>query len=266
MSTMTATTEPTTEPTTELTAEATRRAALAAGLFYIGTFVFSIPALELYDGVVNDPNFVLGAGSDRGVLWGAVIEVLTALTGIGTAVALYPVIKRHGAARAQGFVAARVLEASMIFAGILAVLGVFTLRQDLAGGATTDTAALTTTAHALVAVKDWTFLLGPGLMPVVNALCLATIMHRSGLVPRIIPTIGLVGAPLLLISSTATLFGAWDQVSATSVVMALPIAAWELSLGIYMAVKGFRPPTPTPAATDALDPALPTTPLTPAPA
>jgi hypothetical protein len=220
-----------------------RKAALAAGLFYIGTFVFSIPALGLYDGVVNDPNFVLGAGSDQGVLWGGLIEILTALTGIGTAVALYPVIKRHGPGRAAGFVASRTLEAAMIFTGVLAVLAVYTLRQDFAGG--TDTAALTTTASALVAIKDWTFLLGPGVMPAVNALCFATIMYPSRLVPRWIPTLGVIGAPLLLISSTATLFGAWDQVSFTALLMALPIATWELSVGVYMTVKGFKTPTVT---------------------
>jgi hypothetical protein len=82
----------------------TRKAALAAGLFYIATFVFSIPALGLYDGVVNDPSFVLGSGSDQGVLWGGFIEILTALTGIGTAAAVYPVIKRWGNGRAVGFV------------------------------------------------------------------------------------------------------------------------------------------------------------------
>jgi Domain of unknown function (DUF4386) len=217
-----------------------RKAALAAGLFYIGTFVFSIPALALYDGVLNDADFVLGAGNDQGVLWGGLIEILTALTGIGTAVALYPVIKRYGPGRAIGFVSSRVLEASMIFAGVLAVLSIFTLRQELAGAAGTDPDALTTTAHALVAFKDWTFLLGPGVMPAVNALCLATIMYQSRLVPRIIPTLGLIGAPLLLVSSTASLFGAWEQVSTPALILALPIAAWEFSLGVYMTVKGFR--------------------------
>lgn len=221
-----------------------RKAALVAGLFYIGTFVFSIPALGLYDGVVNDPNFVLGAGSDQGVLWGALIEILTALTGIGTAVALYPVIKRHGPGRAVGFIASRTLEAALICAGVLAVLAVYTLRQDFAGA--TDTAALTTTASGLVAVKDWSFLLGPGIMATVNALCFATIMYQSRLVPRWIPTVGLIGAPLLLASSVATLFGAWEQVSAISMLLTLPIATWEFSVGVYMTVKGFR----TPPATD----------------
>jgi hypothetical protein len=224
--------------------DATRKAALYAGLFYIGTFVFSIPALGLYDGVLNNPNFVLGAGGDQGVLWGGLIEILTALTGIGTAVALYPVIKRHGPGRAVGFVASRTLEAAMIFTGVLAVLSVYTLRQDFAGG--TDMAALTTTASGLVAVKDWSFLLGPGIMPAISALCFATIMYRSGLVPRWIPTLGLIGAPLLLASSTTTLFGGWEQVSSVSMLMALPIATWEFSVGVYMAVNGFR----TPPATD----------------
>jgi hypothetical protein len=246
----------TTTPTTKAPMDATRKAALAAGLFYIGTFVFSIPALALYDGVVNDPNFVLGAGSDQGVLWGGLIEILTGLTGIGTAVALYSVLKRYSPGRAVGFVASRTLEAAMIFTGVLAVLSVYTLRQD--GG---DPTTLTTTARALVAVKDWTFLLGPGVMPAISALCFATIMYRSRLVPRWIPTVGLVGAPLLLISSTATLFGAVEQVSTPSLLMAVPIATWEFSLGVYMTVKGFR----TPAVVTELDPTgVPAEPAVPA--
>jgi hypothetical protein len=228
----------TTTRTAKLPMSPTRKAALVAGLFYIGTFVFSIPALALYDGVLNHANFVLGAGSDQGVLWGALIEILTALTGIGTAVALYPVIRRHGPGRAVGFVASRTLEAAMIFAGVLAVLAVYTLRHDAT--AATDTAALTTTASSLVALKNWSFLLGPGIMPAVNALCFATIMYQSRLVPRWIPTLGVIGAPLLAASSIATLFGAWDQISSVAFFMALPIATWEFSVGVYMTVKGFR--------------------------
>jgi hypothetical protein len=225
--------------THERPTDATRRAALAAGLFYIGTFIFSIPALGLYGGAVDDPSWVLGAGSDGGVLWGGLFEVLTGLTGIGTAVALYPILKRHGPGRAAGFVAARTLEAAVITAGVLAILAVYTMRQDLGGA---DPTALTTTASSLVAVRDWSFLFGPGVIPAINALCFATIMYRTGMVPRWIPTVGLIGAPLLLASSTATLFGAWDQVSTTAMLLALPIATWELSVGVYMAVKGFRSP------------------------
>jgi hypothetical protein len=229
----------------------TRKAALYAGLFYIGTFVFSIPALGLYDGVVNDPNFVLGAGHGGGVLWGGLIEVLTGLTGIGTAVAVYPVIKRYGPSRAQGFIASRTLEAAVIFIGVLSVLTVYTMRQDVTAGG--DVASVTTTANALVALKDWTFLLGPGLMPAINALCFATILYTTRLVPRIIPTLGLIGAPLLVLSSVVTLFGGWEQVSSTAMLFALPIAAWELSVGIYMVVKGFRTAS-VPTSFDEIDP------------
>ena len=138
----------------------------------------------------------------------------------------------------------------MIFTGVLAVLAVYTLRQD--GG--TDPAALTTSAGALVAVKDWTFLLGPGIMPAVSALCFATIMYQSRLVPRWSLTLGLIGAPLLLASSTASLFGGWEQVSSIGMLMALPIATWELSVGIYMTVKGFRTPPVTDAYADVVPP------------
>ncbi|WP_436794675.1 DUF4386 domain-containing protein [Actinospongicola halichondriae] len=219
--------------------DADRKATLAAGLFYLGTFVFSIPALGLYDGSVNVPDYVLGAGTDHGVQWGGLIEILTGLTGIGTAVALYPVLKRHAPGRAVGFVASRTLEAAMIFTGVIAVLSVFTLRENVGG---TDPATLTATADALTAVKDWTFLLGPGLMASVNAVCFATIVRQARLLPRWIPTLGIIGAPLLLASSTATLFGAWDQVSTIGMLSALPIATWELSAGLYMTVKGFKNP------------------------
>ena len=175
------------------------------------------------------------------MLWGGLIEVLTGLTGIGTAVAVYPVIKRYGPSRAQGFIASRTLEAAVIFVGVLSVLTVYTMRQDFTAGA--DAASVTTTANALVALKNWSFLLGPGVMPAINALCFATILYTTRLVPRIIPTIGLIGAPLLVLSSVVTLFGGWAQVSSTATLFALPIAAWELSVGIYMLVKGFRTPS-----------------------
>ena len=214
-----------------------RKATLAAGLFYIATFAFSIPALGLIDGVVSDGNFVLGAGSDQGVLWGALLEILTALTGIGAAVAIYSVIKRFSPGRATGFVASRTLEAAMIFTGVLAVLAVYSLRQDFGGA---DTPGLTTTAGALVAVKEWTFLLGPGVMAGINAIFFASILYQSRLVPRWIPTLGLAGAPLMLISCTAVLFGAWEQTSSTGLLFTLPIATWELSVGTYMAFKGVK--------------------------
>jgi hypothetical protein len=228
-----------------------RKAALIAGIAYIATFVFSIPVkFGLWADALDKPDFVLGAGSDAGVPLGAAFEVLTALGGVVTAVALYAVARRHSERAALGFVTTRVLEAAVIFVGVLSILTVYTLRQDAVGTAAADTGALLTAGHALVGIHDWTFLLGPGLMAALNALLIGSVMYRSGLVPRWIPTLGLIGAPLLLASGIATLFGAWDQISGPAVLFALPIAVWEFSFGVYMTVKGFKPSTVNPSSID----------------
>jgi hypothetical protein len=220
---------------------AERKAALIAGVAYVATFVFSIPVkFGLWVDVLDEPNFVLGAGSDAGVPLGALFEVLTALTGVITAVALYTVAKRHSARAALGFVTTRVLEATMIFVGVIAILSTYTLRNDVAGDGA-DAGALVATGRALVAVHDWTFLLGPGVMASLNALLIGSVMYRSRLVPRWIPTLGLIGSPLLIASNIGTLFGTWDQLSTIAMVLVLPIAVWEFSFGVRMAVKGFTP-------------------------
>jgi hypothetical protein len=216
-----------------------RKTALVAGVLYLVTFVGSIPALPLYHNILHNPNYLLGGASDTGVLWGAVGEVICALAGIGTAVALYPVAKRHSQTAALGFVTSRVIEAAMIMVGVLSVLSLVTLHKAGASGA--GAASMVTTGRSLVALHDWTFLFGPGTIPAINALLIGTVMYRTGLIPRIIPTIGLIGAPMLLASSIATLFGAWAQVSSISFFATLPIAAWEFAFGVWMAFKGFKP-------------------------
>ena len=231
----------------------TRKLALAAGLFYIATFVFSIPALGFYDSAINDSNWVRGAGSHSGVAWGGFFEVITALTGIGSAVAVYPVIKRHAPARALGFVASRTLEAAAIFVGVMALVAMYVMRQDLSS---IDATGVDAVMKGLIGVHDGSFLLGPGYMPAINALCFATVLYQTRLVPRIIPMIGFVGGPLLFISSTVTLFGGWEQVTTVSMAMALPIAAWEFSVGCYMTFKGFRSDAVDIDLSDPMRPAL----------
>jgi Domain of unknown function (DUF4386) len=216
-----------------------RKTAFVAGVLYLVTFVGSIPALPLYHNILHNPNYLLGGASDTGVLWGAIGEVICALAGIGTAVALYPVAKRHSQTAALGFVAARTLEATMILVGVLSILSLVTLHG--AGASAANAGSLVTTGRGLVALHDWTFLFGPGVMPAINALCIGTVMYRTGLVPRILPTVGLIGAPMLLAAAVAVLFGAFAQVSTWSALATLPIAAWEFSFGAWMAFKGFRP-------------------------
>jgi len=158
-----------------------------------------------------------------------------ALAGVGTAVVLYPVVKRQNEAAALGFVGSRTLEGAAIVAGVVSLLSLVTLRQAGAG------AGALATGQALAASYNWFFLLGQSLMPVVNALLLGSLLYRSRLVPRILPLVGLIGAPILLASDIAVLFGLWDRISAPSGLLALPIALWEFSLGVYLIVKGFKP-------------------------
>ncbi|MGY1741705.1 MULTISPECIES: DUF4386 domain-containing protein [unclassified Blastococcus] len=221
-------------------ADPLRRTSLAAGVLYLLTFV-SVPTLALYQDVREEDDFVLGAGSDAGVLWAALSEVVVALAGIGTAVVLFRVARRQSETAALGFVASRVVEGALIIVGVVSVLTLVTLRQDVAGTADADPASLLTAGHTLSATYDWTFLLSQSLMPAVNALCLGAVLYRSGLVPRILPTIGLIGAPLLLASDLAIFFDLYDRTSPASLAGVLPIAVWEFSLGVYLVVKGFKP-------------------------
>jgi hypothetical protein len=217
----------------------TRANSRAAGIFYLLTFASSIPALALLAPVLNDPAYVTGAGQDARVLWGCLLDTVNALTAIGSAVAVYSVVKRQNGSLALGFVTSRLVEAAVVMIGVVSLLAVVTMRQDFAGSGA-DAASMTVTANALVSVRDWTFLFGPGLMPVFNALLFGTLLYRSRLVPRIIPTVGLIGAPLLFVAFVASLFGGFAQVSTASFLLTLPIAAWELSVGIWMTFKGFR--------------------------
>ena len=171
-----------------------RKTALVAGGLYLATFV-SIPTLALY-GPVHDRTYITGPGPDTGVIWGGVLEMIVAVACIGTAVVLYPVVKRQNQALALGFVAARVLEAATIVAGVASLLSVVTLRR---AGVGPDAVV---TGQALVALYDRTFLLGQSLIPAANALLLGSLLYRSRLVPRILPLLGFVGAPLLVASTT----------------------------------------------------------------
>jgi uncharacterized protein DUF4386 len=210
-------------------------------VLFLITFVTAIPAVLLYDSVLNDAGYITGAGADTRVFLGAFLELLLIIANIGTAVVLFPILKRQSESIALGYVTARVVECVFIAVGIVSVLAVVTLRQDLAG-ARSDPATLDTVGRSLVAIHDWTFLLGPGfVVGVGNGLMLGYLMYRSGLVPRRMAMLGLVGGPLVCASGIAVLFGGIEQGSAGQVIATVPEFIWELSLGIYLTAKGFKP-------------------------
>jgi hypothetical protein len=225
-------------------ANSTRKIALAAGVLFLITFVTSIPAqLMLYHPLLTDPaKYVLGTGGDPAVSLGALLEVMLAISGVGTAVVLYPVLKRQNGIVALAYVTSRLLESAAILVGIFSVLSVLTLRQHVAGAAGTDTASLITAARSLVAVHDAAFLLGPTLLAGVgNGCLLGYLMYRSGLVPRRMALLGLIGGPLVIAATVCVLFGLFKAGSAPQAISTAPEFVWELSFGIYCTVKGFKP-------------------------
>jgi hypothetical protein len=210
------------------------------GVLYLITFVTSIAALALYQPVLDDPvGYITGAGHDNRIYFGVLLELLLIIANIGTAVVIFPIVKRQSEDLALGYVAARIFECTFILVGIVAVLGIVTLQQESAG---TGEGSI---AYTLAAIKDWTFLLGPGwVVGWGNGLILGYLMYRSGLVPRPMAILGLVGGSLIIVSGTLVLFGVADSGGALQGVATIPEFLWELSLGIYCTVWGFRPSSP----------------------
>ncbi len=212
-----------------------QRIARITGILFLVTYVTSIPALALYQPVLDHPaGYIAGGGHDTRIYLGAFLELLLIVANIGTAVVLFPVLRRQNEILALGYVTARIMECVFIAAGILAVLAVVSLRTD-----NPDAAALAT---SLAAVKDWTFLLGPGfIVGIGNGLILGYLMYSSGLVPPRMALLGLIGGPLIILSGIGVLFDVFDAGSPWQAIATIPEFLWELSLGIYLTVKGFRP-------------------------
>jgi hypothetical protein len=214
-----------------------QKAARVFGVLFLITFVTSISALALFQSVLDDPAaYIAGGGKDNQIYLGAFLELLLILANVGTAVVLYPIARRQSKTLAIGYVAARIIECVFLAAGIIFVLGVVSLRQD-----SPDAGDL---AVSLAQLKDWTFLFGPGfIVPFGNGLILGYLMYTSGLVPRWMPWLGLIGGPLLLIGNIGVLFDVWDPTGPAGLLVA-PEFLWELFLGIYAAVWGFKASSP----------------------
>lgn len=221
--------------------ESEQRTAHIMGLWFLLTFVFSIPALWFYEPVLNHTNYVLGSGSDKRVAFGALLEILLAISGIATAVVIFPIVKRVNESIALGYVASRTVESVLILVGVISLMSVLTLRQDLAGTGNAN-GALVNVGRSLVAVHDQTFLLGPQFCSGLgNGILLGYLMWRSGLLPRPMAMFGLIGGPLAFAGGVGVLFGAWDDPSAALFLFTALEIVWELSLTIWLLVKGFRP-------------------------
>jgi hypothetical protein len=210
-----------------------RKTSLVAGLLYLLTFV-SIPTLSLYNSV-REANYITGPGPDTNVIIGVILEIIVALAGIGTAVTLYPVLRRQNEGVALGLVSSRIVEAGTMFVGAAFLLSVVMLRQS---GVGVDGLVI---GRTLVTLYDRIFLIGQSLMPAFNGLLLGSLLYRTRLVPRILPIIGFIGAVMLLAGDAAIMFGLIEQRAPSTGLLAIPIAVWEFSLGLYLTFKGFKP-------------------------
>ncbi|MFE7774885.1 DUF4386 domain-containing protein [Streptomyces sp. NPDC057445] len=226
-----------------------RRTAVVAGVLFLITEIAAIAGLVLYRPVLGATDHAVAPGADTWVSLGALCEVVLAVAVVGTGVALFPVVKRWNEGVALGYVCGRLLEAAVIVVGIVSVLSVVTLRQDLAGAAGADGDSLAAADKSLVAIHDWTFLLGPNIALGLNTVLLAYLMYRSRLVPRFIAVLGLVGGPVICASAVAVMFGLYQQVSVPGSAAALPVFAWEVSLAVRLITKGFRPSPATSGGT-----------------
>jgi hypothetical protein len=231
---------------TDTMPDPTRKNAFASGVFYILTFLTSIPAVFLLTPILNDPNYVTGPGADTRIGFAAILDLICAITGVASAVAVYSVMKRQGQGLALGFVTTRLMEATMIAIGVVSLLAVVTLRAQ--GFPAEDAGAAVVVDRTLVAARNWTFILGPNLMAALNALMFATLLYRGRFVPRAIPALGLIGAPLMISFAIAALLGFSENGSAFQNIAGAPFFIWELSAGIWMTVKGFNRNAPVVAA------------------
>ena len=223
--------------------EESRRIARTFGALYLITFVTSIPALWLYQPVLDHPaGYIAGAGHNNKILLGAFLELVLIIANIGTATVVYPLLKRVNEICAISYVTARLVECTFILIGILTMLAVVTLQRNPSAG---SSATLGSLAYTLAAIKDWTFLLGPGfVVGIGNGLLLGYLMYRSGLVPKRLAVLGLVAGPLIFIPGIAVMFGLAQSGGPLQGITTVPEFVWELSLGIYPLVWGFRAAAP----------------------
>jgi hypothetical protein len=227
------------------------------GVLFVGTFVTSIAALALFQPVLDDPvGYITGGGKDNRIYLGALLEFFLIVTGIGTAVALYPIARRQAESLALGYVASRIMESVFIAAGIIFMVAVVTLRNELSSASDA--------AYALAALKDWTFLFGPGFFPLGNGLLLGYLMYRSGLVPRRLALVGLIGGPICFSAGVGVLFDLWPAGGTVQSLATLPEFIWELSLGVYCTIWGFRKDSPILTGGDEPAAVAPTAALSPA--
>lgn len=211
------------------------------GVLYIVATVAAIIGLILYNPILNDPDYLVsGAKNENQIILGAIFELILACSAIGTAIMLYPYIRKQNESIARGYVCFRFFETVLIVIGIVSVLSLLTLSQVFVSSDNPSISAYQTSGALLLAVHDWTFILGPNFMLGVNTLMYSYLLYQSKLVPRFISVMGLAGASMIIIAALLEMFGVIQQVSTWGTILAIPIFFFEMILAVWLIVKGFN--------------------------
>ncbi|PWW05129.1 uncharacterized protein DUF4386 [Paenibacillus cellulosilyticus] len=221
--------------------QATRRSAKLTGVLFIVAAISSIFGLLLYDPILNGTDYLSeGAKHDNQIIWGAIMELILVVSAVGTAVTMYPVLRRYSERIALGHLCFRFLEAVIITVGIVSILSLLTLSRDFTAAASPDLSFYHASGTLLIAIHDWTFLLGPNFMLGINTMMYSYIFYRSGLVPRFLSILGMTGGALVLAAALFEMFGVFEQVSVWGGLLSLPVAANEMALAVILLARGFN--------------------------
>src|SRR5664279_1996011 len=219
-----------------------RKTAIVAGILFILAAVTAIVGALLYSSILNDPAYITkGSVNETRILWGAFLEIVLAFAVIGTSITLFPILKKFNESLALGTICFRLLEATLIVIGILSLLAILTLSHDYSREINPDTSSYMRGARLLLTIHNWTFLFGPNIALGPSTTMTGWWLYKSGLVPRTIAVLGLAGGPVIFVCGLMVMFGLFPQISVWGGVLAIPVFTYEMSLSVWLIVKGFRP-------------------------
>ncbi|HYG01882.1 MAG TPA: DUF4386 domain-containing protein [Chryseosolibacter sp.] len=216
--------------------------AIIIGVLFLIAAIASIAGLLLYGPVLNNPEYILNGSQNSRISWGAVLEIITAFAVMGTAIALYPVLKNYNERLALAAVGFRLAEGVVIIIGILCLLTIVTLNQDAGKALDSNLPAYLIAGKLLVTFHNWTFLYGPNVLLGPSTLMTAYVLYKTKLVPRAVSTLGLIGGPLIFLCGVLVTLGLFNQISIWGTLLAIPVFAYEMSLAIWLVSKGFIQP------------------------
>lgn len=218
-----------------------QKAAKIVGVLFILAAVTAVVGLNLYNPILKGPDYLLnGAKHANQAVLGAVMELVLVVSAIGTATTMFPILRKYNETIALWHVCFRFLEAIIITVGVISVLSLLTLSREFAAGGAPDPVAFQASGIVLKAIHDWTFMLGPLFMLGINTMMYSYIFYKSKLVPRFIPILGMTGATCVFVCALLVMFGVIEQISVLGGILALPVAANEMILAVWLIVKGFN--------------------------